>query len=213
MRCRVVRGAGGNGERWDAPVLGSGAGNPGERLPEFTVPAAEDTAAQAEQAREAGYARGYAEGLDAAREESAARLALLGELVKTLRQPLADLDEQVDTELARLALTIAQQILRREIDTDPQQIVAVVREARGVLRDVQGVLRIAVHPEEAQAVRGMFSDIDALDEVRVDEDPSIARGGCVLDTDVSRVDARVETRVAQIAAQLLGDARAHGGAG
>ena len=123
---------------------------------------------------------------------------------------MAKLDEQVDQELARLAMAIARQVVRRELSSDPQQIVAVVREARSALSDVRGRLRIALHPDEAPVVRGMFSEDESLSGIEVDEDPAIARGGCTLTTDVSFVDAQVETRLARLAVQLLGDERADG---
>lgn len=206
MKTRVVRGGGVKGAPWEAPALGIGQTVSGGKLDDFTTSAVPESAADPHE-RDAGFAKGHEEGLQAAREEMSSQLGLLAGLIRTFQYPMADLDEQVDEALAGLALTIAQQVLRRELATDPQQIVAVVREARATLRDVQGGLRVAVNPEEAQAVRDMFSDVEGLSDVQVAEDPSITRGGCVVSTDVSRVDARIETRVAQIAAQLLGDAR------
>lgn len=207
LKTRVLRGGGEGGERWVAPVLTLGQPGAAAPLHEFKASAAPEVVPNVE-AYDAGFARGREEGLQAVQAEMAGRLELLSSLVHGLSQPMAGLDEQVDEALATLALNIAQQVLRREIASDPQQIVAVVREARAALRDVQGTLRIVVHPDEAAAVRGMFSDHDGLSAVQVDEDPTLRRGGCIVSTDVSRVDARLETRVAQIAAQLLGDDRA-----
>jgi len=207
VKARVLRGTGDGGERWVAPVLSMGQGSPPREMHDFTTSNAPEVSSH-ELGREEGFAQGREEGLAAARQEMAANLGLLSELVRRVREPMGDLDEQVDQELSRLALTIAQQVLRRELATDPQQIVAVVKEARAALRDVHGTLRIAAHPDEAQAVRNMFSENEALSGVQVEEDPTMARGGCVVSTDVSLVDARIETRVAQIATQLLGDTRA-----
>ena len=209
MKTRVVRGASTDGSPWEVPSLRMGQASPVRKTVDFATSAQPEVVVDP-QARAEGFAKGHEEGLKAAREEVASQLHLLTNLVRTIQAPLVDFDEQVDDALAGLALTIAQQILRRELATDPHQIVAVVREARATLRDVDGVLHIAVHPDEAQAVRNMFSDSEALSEVEVEEDPSISRGGCVVRTRVSRVDARIETRIAQIAAELLGDARVQG---
>lgn len=220
MRPRVIRPTGASAERWAAPALRAGAADaargraaPG---PGFAPDTRGGTAAVDEdyrQGREEGFARGHAEGLEAARAETAATLAALSALAGNLLEPLARLDEQVDDELARLALAVARQVVRRELTSDPQQIAAVVREARGALNDVRGRLRIALHPDEAPLVRRLFSDDETLAGVDVEEDPSITRGGCTLSTDVSFVDATVETRIARIAVQLLGDERQRADAG
>lgn len=209
MRARVIRAPRAEGERWSAPALQSGAA-PARDRHEFAPSASSGNADVSEykHGREEGFASGYEDGLEAARAELSASLATLAALTAGVREPMAKLDEQVDQELARLAMAIARQVVRRELSSDPQQIVAVVREARAALSDVRGRLRIALHPDEAPVVRGMFSEDESLSGIEVAEDPAIARGGCTLTTDVSFVDAQVETRLARLAVQLLGDERA-----
>ena len=124
--------------------------------------------------------------------------------------PLVQLDEQVETALCQMSLAIAQQVVRREIELDPGQVLGVVREARTALSEVRGILHIAVNPREAQRVRELFGSDDAASGVQIDEDPGISAGGCTLRTQVSLVDATIEARIAQVAAQLLGDSRATG---
>ena len=66
---------------------------------------------------------------------------------------------------------------------------------------------LSLHPEDAELVRSVF----VLDEISppwiIHEDPLITRGGCKVDTDISRVDATVEKRLAAVIAQVLGDER------
>jgi flagellar assembly protein FliH len=76
-----------------------------------------------------------------------------------------------------------------------------------MLGTVAGPLRIGVHPDDAGLVRRMFTEDEELSKVRVEEDPSLSRGGCTLATDHSFIDATVETRIARLAVQLLGDER------
>jgi flagellar assembly protein FliH len=39
------------------------------------------------------------------------------------------------------------------------------------------------------------------------EDPTLSRGGCVIHSQSSRIDARLEARIAAVAASALGDER------
>jgi len=200
MRARVVRPGNVAGmQPWQAPALGAAA--------------AATHAADAQEVRRGyddGFASGYEEGLRAAEEEMRASVGAIGALTETLRAPVAKLEEHVDDELVRLTLAIARQVIRRELRSDPEQIAAVVREARASLVTVQGTVRIALHPDDAPLVRRMFSDDETLAGVQVHEDPVVSRGGCTVTTDTAFVDASVETRIARIAVQLLGDEREAG---
>ena len=208
-RARVIRGSG-NGERWAGPALDSPVRTSSPVGGQFRAAenAQDSAAAEFKQGHEEGFAKGYEEGLRAAQAQAQQNLQVLANLTAYVREPLAVLEEQVDDELVRLVLAITRQVVRREVRTDPQQIAAVVREARAALDDVRGNLRIALHPEEAALVRGMFSADESLGGIVIEEDPSITRGGCTLSSDVSFIDARVESRIAQIAVDLLGDERA-----
>ena len=60
-----------------------------------------------------------------------ARVARLDAILKLLARPLEELDAEVEQQLTLLALTVGKQIVRRELKTDPAQIVAVIRESVG----------------------------------------------------------------------------------
>ena len=102
---------------------------------------------------------------------------------------------------------MAKQLVRREIKTDPGQIVAVVREALSVLPIASQNVRLHLHPEDAVLVRAALSLNEGEYAWRIVEDGLQNRGGCQLMTDSSRIDASVETRLAAIIAKVLGGER------
>ena len=68
-------------------------------------------------------------------------------------------------------------------------------------------VRIHLHPDDARMLLAEDST-DAFErQVRVIEDVTLTRGGARIQTDVSAVDATVESRLNAIAAQLFGDER------
>jgi len=104
-------------------------------------------------------------------------------------------------------MSVATQIIRREIKTDPGQVVGAVREAVSALPVSSRKITLHLHPEDASLVRSAL----ALDEMspawEIVEEPLITRGGCKVDTETSRIDATIENRLAQIIANVLGDQR------
>lgn len=175
---------------------------------------AEAAAEGREAGYEAGYREGYRVGLEQGQEEGreTGRQALraqgqrLSELMALLSEPLQTLDEQVERELVALAVAVAKQLVRRELKTDPNQIVAVVRQALSVLPVSARNISLHLHPEDADLVRAAL----ALDEDppwKIVEDPVMTRGGCRVHTDISRVDASLERRLGSAIANLLGGER------
>ncbi len=156
---------------------------------------------------EDGFEQGYQAGLDAARVQMQASVEQFAQLLETVQKPLAEIDAKVEDELVRLAMAVAGQVIRRELRTDRDQIAAVVKDARRSLAQVTGDLRIGLHPDDAPLVRSMFSENKELDGIIIEEDISLSPGGCTLSTNSSFVDATVETRIAKLAVQLLGDDR------
>lgn len=159
------------------------------------------------QAYEEGFAQGHKDGSEAGQAKLQAGARRLEQLMATLSAPFAALDQRIEQELVTLALAVARQLVRREIKTDPGQIVAVVREALSVLPIASQNVRLHLHPEDAALVRAAMSLTEGEHAWRIVEDGLQNRGGCQLVTDTSRIDASVETRLAAIIAKVLGGER------
>ncbi|MEO1576023.1 MAG: flagellar assembly protein FliH [Pseudomonadota bacterium] len=157
------------------------------------------------------FAQGKADGLAEGRAEAAQRLAdqaaLLDTVLGQLAEPFASLDTEVEEQTARLAMTIVKRLFRRELKTDPNLVIGVVREALDALPLASRNVRVLLHPDDAELVADALSDTDGERAWHIVEDPLLTRGGCRVETATSRVDARAESRIATIANALLGDER------
>ncbi len=187
---------------WTAPDMG---GSPaGHAVP--TVSGLVDL--QAEAHREA-FEQGLAEGREAGRAEVRAQVERLQGMFYDLARPFEELDAEVDRELLTLAMTLARQIVRRELKTDPTQIIGIVREAISALPVASRDVRVHLHPEDAAVVRQHLAPTESERAWQLVEDPVMARGGCQVTTATSRVDAGLETRLGAILSELMGTER-HG---
>ena len=193
--------------RWEAPKVGSGAATRPAQSRDAGLLTAERIEQIEAQAREEGYAAGHAQGLAAGREEMQRRVRELERLMENLAAPLEQVDAEVEQELVGLAVTIARQLVRREIKTDPGQIVAVVREVMSVLPSSSRSVELRMHPEDAALVREVLHVSDDERRWRIVEDPVLARGGCKASTETTQVDATLESRLNAVIAQVLGGDR------
>ncbi len=203
---------------WLPPEMGASeapADEAADEAPMPRLPTAEEIEAIRRQAWEEGHAEGREAGFEFARNEAreearrelAGRVATLDALLCALRAPFEQLDEQVERELLALVVAVVRQLLRREIHSDPAQIIGVVREALAILPVAARDIRVRLHPEDAELVREAYALGDNEIDWEIVEDPVIARGGCDLVTATSRVDASLETRLANVIAPLLAGMR------
>ncbi|MBI5041008.1 MAG: flagellar assembly protein FliH [Gammaproteobacteria bacterium] len=160
-----------------------------------------------QQAREEGFQLGRREGLEAGKKEIRARVRELESLMQTLSKPLEQIDAQIENELVQLALAVAKQLVRRELKSDPGQVLAVVREAMAALPLAARNVRLHLHPKDAALVRDMLALGDNERGWQIVEDPLLARGGCKISSDTSQIDASVERRLHTVIANVLGGQR------
>jgi len=163
---------------------------------------------------QAEHSRGYEAGLAAGRAEMQRQIAelegrvrRLDALLGLLAQPLAELDAEVQQQLTLLALAVGKQLARRELKSDPAQIVAIIREAVGRLPVAARDVRVHLHPEDAAVVRERLATPSQERAWSMVEDPAMARGGCIVRTDTTQIDARLESRLNALVSAIMGDER------
>ncbi len=160
-----------------------------------------------EQARQEGFRQGLQEGRDQGREEMLGQARILELIIQTLAQPLEQLDDSVEQQLAQLAMLVARQLVRRELKTDPGQVIGVVREALAALPVAAREVQLVLNPEDAELVCEALSLQEGEQAIRVVEDPVLDRGGCRVVTSTSQIDATIETRLNSVIAGVLGGQR------
>jgi flagellar assembly protein FliH len=201
--------------RWDLPAV-AGKTVQGRRAGR-TVSELEDVE---QRAHKEAYAKGHAAGVAAARAEQQqgltqikTQVATIDQMLATIAQPFRDLDAQVEEQLVQLAITIARQLVRRELRMDPAQVIAIIRETVALLPAATRDVRVHLHPDDAAVVREKLATPSADRAWTIVEDPVMTRGGCRVTTDTACIDQRLETRIQGIMAAVLGEERSDAGRG
>lgn len=157
-----------------------------------------------ESLREQAQRQGYEEGLRRGQQEAHALLAQqtqqLQSAMTALRNAAAQVDDSLEREIVSLSLGLAAQLLRREIDQHPETLHQQIQAACAQLPGVGGQLDIHMNPADVATLTQYVADSGDVPEGHWQfiEDPSITPGGFSLANDSSRVDERLETRLAAI---------------
>jgi hypothetical protein len=106
--------------------------------------------------------------------------------------------EQTASQLGELATIIARRVIAHEISLNPKIVAGLVQEGLAALGAHDRVLvRVGSAFEEARAnLEKRLADRGAHAEVRLDE--NLSEYGCVVETELGRVDESIEARIATL---------------
>ncbi|QZP29887.1 flagellar assembly protein FliH [Pseudomonas sp. DR48] len=156
-----------------------------------------------------GFAVGEREGFHSAtlkvRQEAEAilapKVAGLEQMMVNLFEPIAEQDTQIEKSLIDLVQHITKQVIQRELAIDSTQIEHVMREALKLLPLGATNVRLYINPQDFEQVKALRERHE--ETWRIVEDAHLLPGGCRVETEHSRIDATVETRVAQVMVKLF----------
>jgi flagellar biosynthesis/type III secretory pathway protein FliH len=161
------------------------------------VSAAEAEAQRIVAEARAASARAHAEAAAAGEAEGRARAAGALACAAVERDRLLG---EAEREVVALALAVARKLLGRELAASPDAVIALARAALGEARERREVL-LRVSPGDAAAIRAAESTLAAtLARARLGlrEDPALAPGDVVVETEAGRVDARIGSQLAAV---------------
>jgi len=160
-----------------------------------------DPGAVEEAARERGLSRAIA----AAEGSYRAKLERLESLTAALEAERKQFFDRVEPELVRLAVSIAEKVIGRELELRPETVVDLVRSAMKRLRDRER-LRVSVNPTDLERMKeardDLISAVDGVRKLEVVEDRRVDPGGCVIESPNGTLDARIRTQMDEIGRAL-----------
>jgi type III secretion protein L len=159
---------------------------------EAIIRKAEETA---EKQRQNGYDTGYQEGL-----------AQTTELLVKARQEQEQFVKNANRDLMDLAFKIAEKIIGKQLEIDPDTILEIVKQAMQTVRQTKQ-LTIRVHPEDAKRLKANEEELqEALGRQRIFdivEDKKIQQGGCIIESEIGTVQAQLSTQLERLKKILL----------
>lgn len=145
-----------------------------------------DATARAAQIRQDAYEEGLARGVS--------------ELVDELARARAAYDEMLDDardDMLELAVGIARRIIGRELDLSPETRVQMIAQSLDLVADRRQIT-VFVSPDELPTIEAHRELLEARVEaqrIKFEPDPDVTAGGCVIQTEAGRVDARLDVQL------------------
>lgn len=158
-----------------------------------------------EQYRQVGLDEGKAEGLRQAELETANYIQEAQLVLEKAKLEREEIITGTEEEIILLTLDIAKKIIVKEIELGPGVIKEIVQQAiKKATHRERVIIRVnAADLEYVQKERERLRERSGSQDLIILSDPTVGPGGCVLETDLGTVDARIDTQLNQIRETLL----------
>lgn len=157
-----------------------------------------EAAGIADTARKEGYEQGRQEGYAAGQETVRPLIDTMNGLIAELTEVRSNFYRNAEAEMIDLVVAVTKTVFGVMVEVEPALVRHVIVEAVDKLQ-AKEELNIKVSPddlEEAERVRPQLSEmVENIDRVTFTADPILARGGCLVETTIGAIDARIETQL------------------
>lgn len=145
--------------------------------------------AELEKARKKGFDTGRQEGY-----------SVITEKVTAFERVKEDFYKNAEENIIKLVMMIAEKVIGRIVHENSEAIKSIVKQA--IEKSLGERILIRLSSEDYKAVTGSESEfrdmLDRTKRIQFKEDEGIVRGGCVVETEVGTIDARLETQLKAI---------------
>jgi flagellar assembly protein FliH len=151
-----------------------------------------------EESRELGFEEGKREAMEQVSHQFSDTMETVNQAVIARRKIIED----SEGEILRLALKVAEQIIRSEVSLHRDVCLNIVSEAISRVSDREQII-IKVNRDDVEQIK-KYKDriagiVDGVKSFSILEDSHVESGGCIIETNLGYVDARISTKLKSIA--------------
>ena len=169
---------------------------------------------QRESDKKEGYAEGFLQGeaqaILMANQRHSEYIAIQGEEVRqnflqlfaNSKIEIKNSEEVIARGVLALACVLAKQLVRNEIEVNETLLMPVIKEALGLLVDDTKSKVVRLNPLDILALQAELADEAPANNLILIADPNVARGGCIVQSGSTVVNASLENRWSRLILNL-----------
>lgn len=161
------------------------------------------------QSQEEGYKAGYDAAQSQAFNDMTNQINSIDLLAKSTFKVKKEIILSSEFEILQLSITIAEKIIKQQLEINPEIVLNIIRAAINELKDKEEV-KIIINPLHTENLYN-FSDelkksVQGIKNIKIIEDKTVPPDGIIVESVESRIDASLSTQIAEITRQLLDEA-------
>lgn len=161
----------------------------------------ERIAAIEQEAYEKGFAQGEKDGLELGEAKAAKVLEKIEGLLEEVRRAKSDMIRENEHNITALVFEIARKVIHSQVEYDDTAVKGPIMNALMLTAEKDQVV-LKVNPEDFAYVEKLRPQLSSehrpLRSVTIHSDPTVGRGGCLLETSGGDIDASLDTQLEMI---------------
>lgn len=160
--------------------------------------------------QEKAYKEGYELGLDEGSKRSyhektkeiTTKLTELDRLLVNVSRLKTDLETQNESHLIQLVFHMASRISLRQIETDNNVVLDIMKQAMALAQDEENIT-VQVSDKQLEFIEDIKKnshsrEFEFLKKIKIEGNPGIQPGGCIVETNYGEVDSRIDQRLSKL---------------
>jgi len=151
-----------------------------------------------EQAYNQGYSQGYNEAKSKLEQEYHQKIQELQEQIKNMLNLKESLVKEMEKDIVELAIKVAEKVINKKIEEEPELVSNYLIELLPKIEQARNIT-IWINPNEIEYVRlskEKFKNlVEDVENINIAPDSRIEKGGCIIETNFGKIDARISTKL------------------
>ena len=150
------------------------------------------------QAYQQGFDEGQKAGIESRSQEIEPVVKSLHQAFVQLQNLRTEIYNTIEKEVVKLALAIARKVVCQEVKTNKEVVLCIAKEALSKI-EVPGEIKVKLNPSDLQFIKEtkdqLTNFLHNIENVTFEAEESISSGGCVIETNLGEIDARIEKQL------------------
>lgn len=151
-----------------------------------------------EQAYNQGYSQGYNEIKNKLEQEYQQKIQELQKEIQNILNLKENLVKEMEKDIVELAIKVAEKVINKKIEEEPELVSNYLLELLPKIEQAKNIT-IWINPNEIEYVKlskEKFKNlVENVDNINIAPDSRIEKGGCIIETNFGKIDARISTKL------------------
>lgn len=158
------------------------------------------------EASEQGYKNGYNEGCASGEEEMNRLIERLHKMIEAIMLRREEILKETEQQIVELVILMTRKVVKIISETQKTTIMSNVLAALKKVR-TRGEVTLHVNVEDLKLTTANVSEfikrVENVDGIKVVEDSTVEKGGCIVETDFGAIDARISSQLSELEDKIM----------
>ena len=157
-------------------------------------------------AHQNGYEAGHKEGYDYGVAEVNRLIERMHKMVESVMQRREEILSETESQIVELVILMARKVIKILSESQKNVVMANTLAALKKVK-ARGKVTLRVNLEEVKLTTAHIQDfihnVENIEAIKVLEDSSVEKGGCIVETDFGAIDARISSQLTELENKIL----------